>query len=118
MSFLSYHKKKIAITKDTNRPALRKKARRYQLWVENMSSAEEIRPKDHQKMEYKMDLLECINTRLDELQTQKYQQDELLKAAATYLQVKAQAGKENDNTHIQELITARETFLSLSKKES
>ena len=65
-----------------------------------------------------MDLLECINTRLDELQTQKYQQDELLKAAATYLQVKTQAGKDNDNTHIQALITAGETFLSLSKKES
>ena len=79
MSFLSYHKKKFAISKDTNRTALRKKARRYQLWVENMSSAEVIRPKDYQKMEYKMDLLVCIKTRLDELQTQKYQQDELLK---------------------------------------
>ena len=41
-------------------------------------------------MDYKLDLLECINTRLEELQTQKLQQNELVKAAANYLQEKAQ----------------------------
>ena len=70
MSFLSHHKKKVAITKDTNIKALRKKAKRYQLWVDNIRSAEEINTKDKQKMEYKMEFLGCIKTRLEELQTQ------------------------------------------------
>ena len=74
MSFLSYHKKKVAIAKDTNITALRKKAKRYQLWVDNILLAEEMNTKDKQKMDYKMDLLDCLKTRLEELQTQKSQQ--------------------------------------------
>ena len=85
MSFLSYHKRKVAIAKDTNITALRKKAKRYQLWVDNILLAEEINTKDKQKMDYKMDLLDCVKTRLEELQTQKSQQNELLQAAAHYL---------------------------------
>ena len=119
MSFLSYHKKKVAITKDTNIKALRKKAKRYQLsiWVDNIQIAEEINTKDKQKMEYKMDLLECIKTRLEELQTQKSQQNEILKAAAHYLQAKVQSGNESAISHPEELIKVAETFLTPSKNQ-
>ena len=79
--------------------------------------SEEIYPKDKQKLNYKVELLGCIRTRLDELQTQKFQQDELLKAAASYLQAKTQSGKGVQNTHPEALISAAETFLTLSKKE-
>ena len=115
MSFLSYHKKKVAITKDTNIKALSKKAKRYQLWMDNIRSAEEINTEDKQKMEYKMELLGCIKTRLEELQTQKNQQTEILKAAAHYLQKKAQYGNECAISHPEQLIKAAETFLTLSK---
>ena len=63
-------------------------------------------------MDYKLDLLECINRRWEEWQTQKLQQNELFK------QEKAQSGKENETTpHPEDLITAAETFLTLSKNQ-
>ena len=64
-----------------------------------------------------MDLLECIKTRLEELQTQKAQQTEILKAAAHYLQTKAQYGNECAISHPEQLIKAAETFLTLSKNQ-
>ena len=115
MSFLSYHKRKVAIAKDTNITALRKKAKRYQLWVDNILLAEEMNTKDKQKMDYKLDLLDCVKTRLEELQTQKSQQNELVKAAASYLQAKAQSGNESGISRPEELIKVAETFLTLSK---
>ena len=117
MSFLSYHKRKVAIAKDTNITALRKKAKRYQLWVDNILLAEEMNTKDKQKMDYKMDLLDCVKTRLEELQTQKSQQNELLQAAAHYLQAKAQSGNESGISHPEELIKVAETFLTLNKNQ-
>ena len=117
MSFLSYHKRKVAIAKDTNITALRKKAKRYQLWVDNILLAEEMNTKDKQKMDYKMDLLDCVKTRLEELQTQKSQQNELLQAAVHYLQAKVQSGNESGISHPEELIKVAETFLTLNKNQ-
>ena len=56
-------------------------------------------------MEYKLDLLKCVKSRLEQLQTQKLKQNEVLKAAATFLQKRAQSGEDDETkTHPADLI--------------